>query len=336
MSVSKWCKQGVVFATMVASVLMGSALADSQARVVRLSDVQGDVQIERPNSKGFEKAFLNMPVIQGSKLRTNGGGLAEVQFEDGSAIRLTPGTTVSFPQLFLNNSGGHVSTAALDSGTAYVNFRGSKNDELTLQFGPETAVLNRSAHMRVEMDNDQAVLAVFDGDVKVNGGSGQMQVGKKQTATFDLANQGHYELAKNLETDPYDTWDKQQTQYAQTYTTSGMSGYSPYGYGMADLNYYGNYYSLPGYGTVWQPYFTGAGWSPFNNGAWLYYPGYGYNYTSAYPWGWTPYHSGSWLYAPSYGWVWQPGNSWTGLGYVPTVSRPPSNFTPPKPPSVPG
>ena len=46
--------------------------------------------------------------------------------------------------------------------------------------------------------------------------------------------------------------------------------------------------------SFWQPYFVGAGWSPYANGLWALYPGAGYSFVSPYPWGWLPYHSGSW------------------------------------------
>ncbi len=62
-------------------------------------------------------------------------------------------------------------------------------------------------------------------------------------------------------------------------TTSTASrpsnGYgSPYAYGASDLNYYGSFYNMPGYGMMWQPYLVGAGWDPFMNGAWMWYPGF--------------------------------------------------------------
>ena len=71
--------------------------------------------------------------------------------------------------------------------------------------------------MRVAMEDTDATLAVFKGDVEVTGPSGTVQLGKKQTATFDLANQDKYTLAKNLDKDPYDAWDKQQEDYHQRY-----------------------------------------------------------------------------------------------------------------------
>ncbi|HVR23865.1 MAG TPA: hypothetical protein VMU26_11125, partial [Candidatus Polarisedimenticolia bacterium] len=42
------------------------AAAESQARIVRLSDVQGGVQIDKNAGLGFENAFLNLPITQGT------------------------------------------------------------------------------------------------------------------------------------------------------------------------------------------------------------------------------------------------------------------------------
>jgi uncharacterized protein DUF6600/FecR-like protein len=312
--------------------------ADSQARIVRLSQADGDVQINRNTGQGFEKAFLNVPVTQGVKVKTGVDGRAEIEFEDGSAVRITPNSVISFPELSLRDSGGKVSTVDLQEGTAYINFlagKDDKNDEFTVMFGKQKLAVNQAAHLRVQMGDADSSVAVFKGTVQISGPSGNLEVAKNRTATFDLANQDKYELAKNLEPDPYDEWDKQQSQYHDRYMSSNSySGYSPYAYGTSDLNYYGNFIDAPGYGMLWQPYFAGAGWDPFMSGAWAYYPGYGYSWVSAYPWGWVPYHYGTWVYVPAYGWGWQPGGSWAGLVTQPRISGGPTGFVPPKPPGA--
>jgi len=304
-------------------------------RIVRLSSVEGDVQIDR--SQGYEKAFLNLPITQGAKIRANNDGRAEIEFEDGSTLRITPGTVVEFPELSLRSSGGKVSTVHLQEGTAYLNFSGSKDDQFTMSFGREKFALINPAHLRVQMGDTDATLAVFKGEVQVEGPSGTVPVDKKQTATFDLANHDKYEIAKNLEQDPYDAWDKQQEDYHQRYMarSSSYNSYSPYAYGTTDLNYYGNFTNVAGYGNMWQPYFANAGWDPFMNGAWAYSPGFGYNWVSAYPWGWTPYHYGNWMFVPGYGWMWQPGGSWAGYG-TPRVINPPGRYAVPLPPTTGG
>jgi hypothetical protein len=332
---SKLSIKRLMAATVTSSLLLTvSAFADSQARVVRLSDVQGDVKVDR-NTGQYEKAFLNLPITQGTKVQTKSDGRAEVEFEDGSTLRVTPDTVIDFPQLSLRDSGAKVSAVHLQEGTAYVNFAGAKDDEFTLTFGHEKISLAHSAHLRIEMGDTVATLAVFNGDVQVEGDSGNVAVSKNHTASFDLTDDDRCTLAKNLEPDPFDAWDKEQNQYHQQYASNSYSSYSPYAYGTSDLNYYGSFSNVAGYGTVWQPYFAGAGWDPFMNGAWAFSPGFGYGWVSAYPWGWTPYHYGSWVYLPTGGWAWQPGGSWAGWTQ-PRIIHPPSNFTLPQPPSSSG
>jgi hypothetical protein len=304
--------------------------ADSQVRIVRLSEVDGNVQFDNPAGQQYEKAFLNLPITQGVKLRSQSDGRAEVEFEDGSTLRVVPDTVVEFPQLALLDSGGKASTIHVKQGTAYVNFAGAKDEQLTVTFGQEKLVLTHATHLRLEVTQSDAAVAVFKGEVEVQGPSGAVNVGRKQTATFDTAGGGRHELAKNLEEDPYDAWDKSQDQYHERYTAANYSTYSPYAYGTADLSYYGSFFNAPGYGSVWQPYFASAGWDPFMNGAWAFGPGTGYGWVSSYPWGWTPYHYGTWMFVPSYGWAWQAGSTWTGFNAMPRVLNAPANFVAPQ------
>jgi hypothetical protein len=317
---------GLVVLTAIACALPAlPAVADSQARIVRLSDVQGSVQIDKNMGMGFENAFLNLPVTQGVKVETRDNGRAEIEFEDGSTLRLTPNSKVEFSTLGLNDAGKRISVVNLVEGMAYINWLGKSHDDFTLSFSRETVALARSAHFRVETSPAASKLAVFKGDVEVAGPSGKVAVGKKKMLTFDAGDGDKYTLAK-LEKGPLDTWDKDAVEYHQQYASNNSS---PYGYGLSDLNYYGGYQSVPGYGMMWQPYFTGAGWSPFSDGAWSFYPGFGYMFASSYPWGWLPYHYGNWMFVSGFGWMWQPGawNSWTMapryVGTTPAVFHPP-------------
>jgi len=298
----------MVLLTAAACALLAlPALADSQARIVRLSDVQGSVQIDKNTGLGFENAFLNLPITQGAQVRTHDRGRAEIEFEDGSTLRLTPNTTVEFSTLGVGDSGKRISVVNLVEGIAYVNWLGK--DEFSLNFAQEKISLDRQAHFRVDTSAKVASLAVFKGDLDVEGPAGKVSVEKKKTATFDLADNDKYTLANNIAEAPLDSWDKEASAY---HDQNARNNPSPYGYGMSDLNYYGAYSNVPGYGMMWQPFFTGIGWDPFMDGAWSWYPGYGYMFASAYPWGWMPYRYGSWMFIPGNGWMWQPGgfNTW--------------------------
>lgn len=303
----------VVFVALVICALMAvPALADSQARIVRLSDVQGNVQIDKNIGLGFENAFLNLPITQGTRLRTLSNGRAEIEFEDGSTVRLAPNSSVEFSTLGLSDAAKRTSVINLAGGTAYVNWLGK--DDFSLNFSREKISLDHAAHFRLELSAQAADVAVFKGDVSVEGSSGTVAVAKKKTATFNLADEDKYTLANNIKQEPLDSWDKESSEYHDQYAKNNQGG-SPYGYGLSDLNYYGSYSTIPGYGLMWQPFFTGVGWDPFMDGAWGFYPGFGYAFASPYPWGWLPYRYGNWNFVPGFGWMWQPGawNSWLSV-----------------------
>ena len=330
MAITRLGKMLATWAVLAAAFLVASASAESKARIVRLSEVQGTVRIDRAAGDGFDKAFINLPVIEGSRLKTGKDGRAEVEFEDGSTLRLAPASEVDFTRLALGDDGQKLSTVQLVFGTVYADFhpkraREKNGDQFLLNFAPESVTMAEAAHFRVELDGaGKATVAVFKGKLSATGPSGQFEVSEKHSATIDLKNddsakKGTFVIAKNYEDDPSDAWDRQQTDYHDRYASAGASGISsPYGYGMTDLNYYGNFMTVPGYGNVWQPYFIGANWSPFQDGGWALYPGVGYMWVSGYPWGWMPYNYGNWAFAPGFGWVWQPGNwnSWNALPLV--------------------
>ncbi len=300
----------MVWTALACALLALPATADSQARIVRLSDVQGTVQINKNSGLGFENAFANLPITQGTELRTRENGRAEIEFEDGSTLRLTPNTAVEFSTLGASDAGKRVSTVDLVEGKAYVNWLGKSGDEFTLNFSQEKVTLTQAAHFRVASSSSIAEVASFKNTLEVVGPSGAVKVDKKKMVTFDVHANDQPTLAKNFEEDTYDQWDKQSIEYHDQYSKNNSNSYA---YGSSDLGYYGGYSSVAGYGTLWQPYFAGAGWNPFLDGAWSWYPGFGYMWASAYPWGWMPYYYGSWVYAPGYGWGWQPGG-WHGWG----------------------
>jgi hypothetical protein len=140
--------------TVIASL---SAMADSHVRIVRLSYIEGGVQISHGPGGAYEKAIVNLPITEGAKLKTS-DGRAEVEFEDGSTLRIVADSTVEFSQLSLRDSGAKVSEVKVTSGTAYVNFTGTKDDEFSVRFEDKKIALARAAHLRIAVaDEDSSV-----------------------------------------------------------------------------------------------------------------------------------------------------------------------------------
>ncbi len=195
----------------------------------------------------------------------------------------------------------------------------------------------RDSRFRIELNRNTARVVVTRGEVEITGDVNHLAVRKGESLSLDMDDPERYYLARSTEEGQYDQWDDDRRQYRDRYASSrNYGGYSSYsGYGLSDLNYHGSYFYLAGYGYMWRPYHVGVGWNPYLNGAWVYYPGIGYVFVSAYPWGWVPYRYGSWYYLSSYGWCWQPARTWNTWYRVPPVRRTPRGFQPPVPPSEP-
>jgi hypothetical protein len=311
----------------------GDEAQDSHARIVRISFVDGQVRIDR--GQGYESATMNTPVTEGNWIQTRSDGWAEVQLEDGSLIRMAPDTVIAITQLSRLVSGGAVSTIDLDQGEA--EFKVAKHDdgEFQVTVKNKTIVLAHSSSFRVTSTNANPLeVVVWKGEVGVRDSEsgGEVAVKKNETFALDPMDVARYALDQGAEADQLDEWGRQRDEALSAYASASRGSFqSPYQYGTGDLNYYGQYFDAPGYGTVWQPAGVGLGWDPFSNGYWVYSPGFGYTWVSAYPWGWLPYRYGNWVYVNHHGWCWVPGG-WSRWHTGPRWTNAPPGFRPPAPP----
>ena len=317
-----------------ALILVAPLLADSHARIVRLSYVDGDVELDKGDGRGFNTAYMNMPISHGWRLWAR-DGQAEAEFEDGSSIRLTPDTLVVFSDLSLDSNGGRNTTVELQQGTAYFDIRHRDQDSFHLIAGRDRIELSKAVHFRVSTDKHQVELAVLSGEVQVsNGSASEVAVRKGETIRLDDEDPSRYYLAKSVDEENYDQWDNQRVKNHDDLVASGSVPGSNQAltYGLSDLSSYGDYFFVPGYGYMWRPAYAPLGWDPFADGYWLSYPGSGYLFVSSYPWGWAPYRYGSWNFVNGRGWCWAPGNHWNSWHTVPPVHNRPPNFHRPEVP----
>jgi hypothetical protein len=307
------------------------AAADSQVRIVRLSSLQGDVNIDRQAGQGREKAILNMPATQGMSLITGSDGRAEVEFEDGTVIQAAPESELSFQQLSLRSSGDKVSSIEVRRGTAYFNVRHKGDDEFHIVLAGRDLPVSKTARFRVIVDDQQLRLAVFKGDVSFAENGEQVKVRKGEELTLNRAD-GSY-ASSSLIPGEFDVWAKERTDYHDRYYSASSYKSYPY-YGRGDLGFFGGWYNIPGYGSIWRPNNAGLDWDPFGYGYWSWCPGSGYMWVSAYPWGWLPYRYGTWAYVSGWGWGWLPYGNWNSWRPSPGVIHTPPDYHRPQPPSV--
>ncbi len=341
-------RAGCAVSTAIGFVLAAAsigAFAESHVRIVRLSSVEGQVQMDRTTGQGLERAILNTPIVEGVRVITGKDGLAEVEFENQSALRLAEDSEVKFSKLSMNDAGAKVNQIEVVKGVVYLDATSKGEDGFRVTVGEASLLVQRDTLMRVNATSSQIHVAVFNGDVQLHNQAQSVTVQKKETLTVDPKNAAGYTIAKGTDSLPFDNWNKEREAYADTYARNASYGGPSHAYGLQDLNYYGDYTYASGYGYVWQPYgFANAmmGWNPYSNGAWTFYPGLGYSWASAYPWGWLPFHYGSWAYIKGTGWAWLPGNQYNGQWYasnfhsVPVIKKAPAGWTAATPPAISG
>src|SRR6266481_5209083 len=124
---------------------------DSQARIVRISYVEGEVRLD--NGHGYESATMNVPLTERNWLQKGSDGWAEVQLEDGSLIRLAPNTVIAFTQLARASSGGALTTVDLDQGEAEFKIAKHDDGDFNVTVKRSTIALTHSGSFRVTSTN---------------------------------------------------------------------------------------------------------------------------------------------------------------------------------------
>ncbi len=297
------------------------ARADDQIRAVRLSNVVGSVQILAGTETQFAQAYPNMPLLQGSTLKTGEDGRAEIQLEDGSMIRLTPNSAVAMTVLGRDSQGNTKTEVDLLTGLSYVEMKGTANHRFVVHFNGNEVISPAPVKFRVNLDGNPVEFAVLDGSAHLSNGTlYAVDVHANETVRFDPGDSTRYFLAQGIDPDSWDQWnvdrDQAMGQMAAQETREAIGSGNAGAAGVSDLNYYGNWYASNGT-SFWVPDGAGAGWDPYGLGYWGNYGGSaGYVWISGYPWGWLPYQCGTWNYFNSFNsWGWIPVSTcWNG-GY---------------------
>lgn len=289
------------------------AFADEQARAVRLSYVQGAVQIMFGDQTQFQQAYANMPLPEGSRLQTGNDGRAELQMEDGSIARLTPNSSLLLSQLRTDSSGQRISEIEFLSGLGYFELQPQSNtSQSSIVYQQNRIVASSLAVFRINADNPPGDLEVLSGDLHLAGaGDFSVDAHANEQVRFDSGNGSGYYLAQGVSEESWDQWnsdrDNTLNKEAEQQTAATASAEDRNNPAWNDLDAYGNWYDVDGYGQVWSPYGAGSNWDPYGYGYWAWYPGSGYQWVSRYNWGYLPYRCGAWNYFNDFGWGWIPG-----------------------------
>lgn len=298
----------------------GAAWA-AELGLVRLSLVNGDVQVQAEDGDEWVPAVANMPLAGGDRIWVPAGGRAEVQVLGGVYLRLDARTALDILELQDEAFQFH-----LAEGRAYINNRKGGADHIQVDTPHATAGIFDNSIVMVDANPDgNTDVSVIRGYALVETERGRTRVpaGNALHLTDGLG-------AEIAPIDPPDAWESwNRTRDRRLADAAESLRYIPdelddYAY---DLDDHGRWHYLQEYGYVWAPRVSlSAGWSPYRQGRWVWSRGH-YVWISYEPWGWAPYHYGRWTHAARIGWCWVPpsrGAVWWGPGYVGWVHTPTS------------
>ncbi|HEV2765228.1 MAG TPA: DUF6600 domain-containing protein, partial [Pyrinomonadaceae bacterium] len=238
----------------------------------------------------------NTPLTVGDRLYASEDSQASIAFTGRNFARLEPNSSLDVVSL-----GDRRTQVALRDGSAFVSVLSglaqvvglagsgqiSKGEMLTL-LGQTAAEIALS---RLSPDYAGGLLDDYYGYQYPN-----LYDGRYQDYDAYLSDPDYY--------DPYNRYDSYR------YLPASVPG-------AYDLDQYGDWQNLGGYGHAWSPR-ADAGWAPYQQGYWTVDDPYGLTWVSNEPWGYAPYHYGRWLNVNDR-WFWLPDAADAQPAYSPAL-----------------
>lgn len=288
-----------VFSTLTAA----PAVADTPGTVGRIATVHGYVSIAGAG-EASAAASLNWPVAAGDTLSTVRGAEAEFRV-GGAAVRLDGDTDLVVDQL----DDGNFRLRLLRGSAAVRIGDPALLGGFELNAGEARVVLLQTGWVRVDTARQPGVItvSVLAGTAQVDGPGSSLQVPAGRRAEL---NNGDL-LTGSLERDRFDDWAEPRQSTALQYVSPEVTGYE-------ELDRYGSWSDSTEYGPLWAPRGIPAGWSPYQDGRWIWRDAWGWTWIDNAPWGYAPSHYGSWVQVgPS--WRWAPGRGRPRPVWAPAV-----------------
>jgi hypothetical protein len=285
---------------------------------VRLSLINGDVQMQIKDSTDWTDAAINVPLGEGDRLWVPAEGRAEVQIRGGVYVRAGDNTALDIltmsdnaaqfyldrGHLYIYNRRGGVRTVQID--TPFSSIRSDDNSILMLDASEGNVV----------------ELSVLMGSASAENRTGATRVAAGNTLT--IRGETNAELAPIDEPDAWERWNRERDSRVAAWGESARHLPEELHEYASDFDGYGRWNYAPVYGYVWSPIVTDTAWAPYTYGSWVWIRGSNV-WVDYNPWGWTPSHYGRWTFITGFGWSWVPppfGAAYWGPGYVGWVFTP--------------
>ncbi|MBV9263931.1 MAG: FecR domain-containing protein, partial [Candidatus Eremiobacteraeota bacterium] len=283
--------------------------------VVRVSIVEGSAVVQRGDSRVQSSAVRNAPLLPGDYISTGKMSRAELQFDGYTAVRL----------------GGNVQARVIsgDADNRKLQLAEGTVEVGMVRDGQPLQVDTPSVSVRTHQAGDVRVSIAGDGSSWITARRGSADVVTPQGTqtigtgkTMIAAGSASHPSITNSPEVAFDSFDDFNVQRDATMVAAlnASPNLNPRLAGYDNLNDYGKWQAVAGYGQSWVPN-EPAGWVPYRNGTWSWEGGYGWTWIGSEPWGWAPYHYGNWYYCScgASGWAWLPPSHGASPAWSPAL-----------------
>jgi len=269
----------------------------------RISLVQGQVFVQAMDEGEWTEAVVNFPIADGDRILTEQDGRTELQFQDGTYVRVGEESQLDIVCLGFDQGKAFFHFNQME-GKIYVNYRPISGEASSLYVDLPYGVLSSyvPSRFRVYFTTSEARISVLEGSVEFKRDGRTIPI--VQGRTLVASEGGSAQVAQFYGRDEWDRWNEArddellQRTYAQKYLPPELE---PYGY---EMERNGRWVYTPEYQYVWVPT-VAVGWTPFQYGYWAWRRGV-YCWVPREPWGWVPFHYGRWVHTHNHGWAWVP------------------------------
>jgi hypothetical protein len=285
-----------------AAFLLAAGLAQAQidppTRVARLGYATGPVSFAPAGIDTWYQPDPNRPLVPGDRIWADRGGRGELQFGPALA-RLDGGTLAS-----IENTGDGATQLRLTQGRIRLHVRRLMPGEVVEVDTPDVAfVADQPGDYRIEVDpsGNTAVVSTLRGHGEAWGDRVVYDVGPGQAMRF--GQQGQYGLEELPPPDDLDRWAMNRDLRLDR--VRSVRYVSPDVPGVEALDDYGDWRTVPQYGTVWMPTRAPSNWAPYHDGHWAWIDPWGWTWVDQQPFGFATSHYGRWAHVQDR-WAWVP------------------------------
>lgn len=304
--------------------------ADSDEAFCYVSLVDGEAYVIQDGSPQKKAARVNFPLVPGDSVETGEQGRCEIQFDNGTIMRLDGGSRLTINTMRAKSltTSWNITTLTLDSGRVFT-MNNTYNRELFQVVTSRAAIkINKNATSTIAIEPDGNHIFVERGMINLLYGDEEQKLKKTRIRAGEgvIVTLEDKLLDKSIRPETeFRSWNSEvNRRFKELHEGISRIPGPIYNFPRGVVEFAKKWSSLYGewvyndlFGYVWKPYDESFQYSdkrPFFHADKILVKNELY-LVPQQPWGWIPAHMGNWVWMKKNGWVWIPGTAFKGGMY---------------------